>query len=93
MNSRRRLTGVVTSDKMMKTVIVEVTSKFRHPLYKKVVHNKKHYKAHDELGCSIGDRVEIVESRPLSREKRWVVQSIIRRTEAPADAGKIVEGE
>jgi len=48
MNSRRRLTGVVTSDKMMKTVIVEVTSTFRHPLYKKVVHSKKRYKAHDE---------------------------------------------
>jgi len=93
MNSRRRLTGVVTSDKMMKTVIVEVTSTFRHPLYLKVVHSKKRYKAHDELGCSIGDKVEIVESRPLSKEKRWVVQSIIRRTGEPADAGKIVEGE
>jgi len=93
MNSRRRLTGVVTSDKMMKTVIVEVTSTFRHPLYKKVVHNKKRYKAHDELGCNVGDKVSIVESRPLSREKRWVVQSIIRRTGEPADAGKIVEGE
>jgi small subunit ribosomal protein S17 len=93
MNSRRRLTGVVTSDKMMKTVIVEVTSTFRHPLYKKVVHNKKRYKAHDELGCSVGDKVEIVESRPLSKEKRWVVQSIIRRTGEPANAGKIVEGE
>ncbi|MDX9849057.1 MAG: 30S ribosomal protein S17 [Anaerolineaceae bacterium] len=93
MNSRRRLTGVVTSDKMMKTVIVEVTSTFRHPLYKKVVHNQRRFKAHDELGCSVGDKVEIVESRPLSKEKRWVVQSIIRRTGEPADAGKIVEGE
>ena len=93
MNSRRRLTGVVTSDKMMKTVIVEVTSTFRHPLYKKVVHNKKRYKAHDELGCHLGDKVEIVESRPLSSEKRWVVQSIVRRSGEPADAGKIVEGE
>ena len=93
MNSRRRLTGVVTSDKMMKTVIVEVTSTFRHPLYKKVVHNKKRYQAHDELGCHLGDKVEIVESRPLSREKRWVVQSIVRRSGEPADAGKIVEGE
>jgi small subunit ribosomal protein S17 len=58
-----------------------------------VVHNKKRYKAHDELGCSVGDKVEIVESRPLSKEKRWVVQSIIRRTGEPANAGKIVEGE
>ncbi len=93
MNSRRRLTGVVTSDKMMKTVIVEVTSTFRHPLYQKVVHNKKRYKAHDELGCSLGDKVEIVESRPLSREVRWVVQSIVRRSGEPANTGKIVEGE
>ena len=93
MNSRRRLTGVVTSDKMMKTVIVEVINTFRHPLYKKVVHNKKRFKAHDELGCSLGDKVQIVESRPLSKEKRWVVQSIIRRTGEPANAGEIVEGE
>jgi len=53
-NGRRRLTGVVTSDKMMKTVVVEVTRTFRHPLYKKVVHLRKTYKAHDELGCKVG---------------------------------------
>lgn len=92
-NGRRRLTGVVTSDKMMKTVVVEVTRTFRHPLYKKVVHLRKTYKAHDELGCKVGDKVMIVESRPLSREKRWVVQSIVRRTGEPALSDEKVKGE
>lgn len=91
-NSRRRLNGVVTSDKMMKTVVVEVTRTFRHPLYKKVVHLRKRYKAHDEMNCHVGDKVEIVESRPLSREKRWVVQSIVRRTGEPANSGETAEG-
>lgn len=79
MNGRRRVTGVVTSDKMMKTVVVEVTSTYRHPLYKKVVHKTSHFKAHNELDAKTGDEVVIVESRPLSREKRWVVESIVRR--------------
>ncbi len=84
MNERRRMTGVVTSNKMTKTVVVEITRTYRHPLYKKVVHLSKRVKAHDELGCQIGDKVQIVESRPLSADKRWVVESIVvseRRTE------------
>jgi len=76
---RKRLTGFVTSNKMMKTVVVEVGRTYRHPVYKKVVHANKRYKAHDELGCEVGDKVTIIESKPLSREKRWVVQSIDRR--------------
>jgi small subunit ribosomal protein S17 len=83
MNKRRRLTGVVTSNKMMKTVVVEITRTYRHPLYKKVVHTSKRVKAHDELGCQVGDEVVIVESRPLSREKRWVVESILKREGKP----------
>ncbi|TLN08450.1 30S ribosomal protein S17 [bacterium] len=79
MNNRRRLTGVVTSNKMMKTVVVEITRTYRHPLYGKVVHTHNRVKAHDELGCQIGDEVQIVESRPLSRDKRWVVETIIKR--------------
>lgn len=79
MNGRRRLTGVVTSDKMMKTVVVEITRTYKHPLYKKVVHASNRFKAHDELGAKAGDVVVIVESRPLSRDKRWVVESIERR--------------
>ena len=73
MNNRRRMIGVVTSNKMTKTVVVEITRKFRHPLYKKVVHSSERVKAHDEIGCQIGDEVQIVEPRPLSREKRWAV--------------------
>jgi small subunit ribosomal protein S17 len=91
--SRRRLSGVVTSDKMMKTVVVEVTRTFRHPLYKKVVHLRKRYKAHDELECHTGDKVVLVESRPLSREKRWVVESITRRSGEPVGSTEQVQGE
>jgi small subunit ribosomal protein S17 len=87
MNDRRRITGVVTSNKMTKTVVVEITRKFRHPLYKKVVHSSKRVKAHDELGCQIGDKVQIVESRPLSRDKRWVVESVLKREKRTADQG------
>jgi small subunit ribosomal protein S17 len=78
MNSRRRITGVVTSDKMDKTVVVQITRTYRHRLYKKVVHIRKSVMAHDELGSQIGDVVRIVESRPLSRHKKWVVEEIIR---------------
>jgi small subunit ribosomal protein S17 len=79
MNERRRLIGVVTSNKMMKTVVVEITRTYRHPLYGKVVHLNKRVKAHDLLGAEIGDTVQIVESAPISREKRWVVESIVKR--------------
>jgi small subunit ribosomal protein S17 len=79
MNKRRRLVGVVTSNKMDKTVNVQITRTYRHLLYKKVVQSKRKVKAHDELGCEVGDRVKIVESRPISRRKRWVVEEILRR--------------
>ena len=79
MNERRRLMGTVTSDKMDKTVVVEIRRTYRHPLVGKVVHDFIRVKAHDENNeCKIGDKVMIVESRPLSADKRWVVQSIIR---------------
>jgi small subunit ribosomal protein S17 len=87
MNNRRRITGVVTSNKMTKTVVVEITRVFRHPLYRKVVHSSKRVKAHDEIGCQIGDKVQIVESRPLSRDKRWVVESIVKHEIRTADTG------
>ena len=87
MNNRRRIVGKVTSNKMTKTVVVEIVRKFRHPLYKKVVYTSKRVKAHDEIGCQIGDSVQIVESRPLSRDKRWVVESVIKRELRTADAG------
>lgn len=94
MNKRRRLNGFVTSDKMTKTVVVEVTRKYRHPLYKKVVQKKKRVYAHDELGSKIGDEVRIVESQPISRRKRWVVEEIIKKSEdllAPRMEDEIVD--
>src|SRR5574339_1026807 len=87
MNQRRRMTGVVTSNKMTKTVVVEITRVFRHPLYRKVVHSSKRVKAHDEIGCQVGDEVQIVESRPLSRDKRWVVENVVKREIRTADTG------
>ena len=82
---RKILVGHVTSDKMDKTVIVEITRTYRHRLYKKVVSSRKHIMAHDELGCRLGDHVRIVESRPISRHKRWVVEEIIRRDVAASE--------
>lgn len=79
MNTRRRMTGFVTSNKMTKTVVVEITRTYQHPLYRKVVHSSKRVKAHDEFDCQVGDEVAIVESRPLSRDKSWIVESVVRR--------------
>ena len=87
MNERRRITGVVTSNKMTKTVVVEITRKYRHPLYKKVVFSSMRVKAHDEQNCQIGDEVRIVSSRPLSKDKRWVVESVLKRETRTADQG------
>lgn len=78
MNNRQRITGVVTSNKMQKTVVVEIRRTYRHRLYKKVVETRRRLMAHDELGCQIGDTVQIVESQPLSARKRWVVEKILR---------------
>ncbi|MCA9979265.1 MAG: 30S ribosomal protein S17 [Anaerolineales bacterium] len=77
---RKHLTGTVVSDKMDKTIVVEVMTTKRHPLYGKVIQMAKKYKAHDENNeCRIGDRVQIIESRPISRQKRWAVVSIVER--------------
>ena len=77
---RRRLIGRVASDKMQKTVVVEVVRFKRDPVYKKYVRVRKRYKAHDEKNeFKTGDRVEIEEHRPLSREKRWKVVKLIER--------------
>ncbi len=80
MSNRRRLTGVVTSNKMEKTVSVKITRRFRHRLYKKVIERHTNLKAHDDLGCEIGDQVMIVESKPISKTKRWAVEEIIRKS-------------
>ena len=77
---RRKLIGRIRSDKMDKTVVVEVVRFKREGIYKKYVRVRKRYKAHDEKNeFKTGDRVEIVESRPLSREKRWAVARLIER--------------
>ena len=84
--SRRKIReGLVVSDKMDKTVVVAVETKKVHPLYKKAVKVTKKYKAHDENNdCKIGDTVKIIETRPLSREKRWRVIEIISKGEVAA---------
>ena len=89
MNKRRRIIGVVTSNKMTKTVVVEISRKFRHPLYGKVVHLSKRVMAHDEQDCQIGDQVQIVESRPISKNKRWVVEKIIKHEIRTEDTGVV----
>lgn len=94
MNNRRRLTGVVKSNKMTKTVIVEVSRTYKHPLYHKVVRSTKAYKAHDELGCNVGDKVVIVESAPISATVRWVVAEIVKveiRQEGVESATEAIE--
>jgi small subunit ribosomal protein S17 len=81
MNNRRRLVGTVISNKMQKTAIVEVVRVFRHPLYMKVIRSAKTFMAHDEIGVNPGDKVKMVESKPISRTKRWVIEEIIRAEE------------
>lgn len=72
--------GVVVSDKMAKTIVVAVTRQVRHPKYGKFIRRTKKYYAHDEQGtCSVGDVVRIVETRPLSRLKRWRLQEVVRK--------------
>jgi small subunit ribosomal protein S17 len=79
---KKHLTGRVVSDKMDKTIVVRVERLYRHRLYKKVVKAAKKYKAHDEgNACRVGDLVRIVESRPLSRTKRWALEEILERAE------------
>jgi len=88
MNERRRLTGVVKSNKMMKTVVVEVMRTYRHPLYRKVVHSHMRVKAHDTLNCESGDLVQIVETRPISKDKCWVVETILKRENELVESGE-----
>ncbi len=79
-NLRKTTVGTVVSDKMDKTVVVAVMDKVKHPLYKKIVNRTVKLKAHDESNaCHIGDRVELMETRPLSKDKRWRVVEIIQK--------------
>lgn len=73
--------GVVTSDKMTKTVVVNVDRLVKHPIYRKYVRKRKKFMAHDEIGAKIGDKVRIMETRPMSARKRWRVVEIIQKAE------------
>ncbi|HMP89413.1 MAG TPA: 30S ribosomal protein S17 [Kiritimatiellia bacterium] len=78
---RKVRTGLVTSDKMDKTIVVAVTDRFRHPVYGKTVTRVKKFHAHDEENkAHIGDKVKIVETRPISRQKRWRLQEIVHKS-------------
>ena len=79
---RKRLVGRVVSNKMDKTVVVKVERLQRHRLYRKVMKKSKKFKAHDAYNsCQVGDMVRMVESRPLSKEKRWIVEEIVERAD------------
>ncbi len=79
-NMRRTRVGVIVSDKMDKTVVVAVEQAERHPLYGKTMRKSVTFKAHDELNeCSVGDRVRIMQTRPISKQKRWRVMEIIEK--------------
>ena len=79
-NLRKTRVGKVVSDKMDKTVVVAIIDNVKHPLYKKIIKRTVKLKAHDEKNeCRIGDRVQVMETRPLSKDKRWRVTNIIER--------------
>ena len=79
-NLRKTRTGIVVSDKMDKTIVVAIEDNVRHPLYKKIIKRTVRLKAHDEANeCRIGDKVEVMETRPLSKDKRWRVSQIIEK--------------
>jgi small subunit ribosomal protein S17 len=79
-NSRKALIGKVVSDKMMKTRVVEVSSHYKHPKYEKLLKRHVRFKAHDEKNeAAKGDMVEIMETRPLSKDKRWSISKIVSK--------------
>ena len=85
LKKRKVREGLVVSDKMDKTVVVAVETRKVHPLYKKAIRVTKRYKAHNiNNACKVGDKVKIVETRPLSREKRWQVTEVISKGEVAA---------
>jgi small subunit ribosomal protein S17 len=92
-NDRKERIGVVVSDRMQKTRVVQVETRGRHPLYKKTMRRVKTYKAHDEANEShSGDRVLIAETRPLSKEKRWRIVRVLERARLEAGLRSVVEG-
>ena len=79
-NLRKTRVGIVTSDKMDKTVVVTIKDRVKHPLYNKIVDKSVKYKAHDENNeCGVGDKVQIMECRPMSKDKNWRVVEVIEK--------------
>ncbi len=89
--NRKKMVGLVVKDKMDKTVVVEVEKRYKHGMYQKYLSTKTRCKAHDEQNAAkVGDQVLIVEARPLSKEKRWVVKEIIKK-EMAVPALEVIE--
>lgn len=87
LHRRKIAVGTVVSDKMQKTIVVQIDRRVRHTLYKKYVTKTRRFKAHDEMNeAKMGDLVEIVESRPLSRDKRWALRKVVRKAIQTAEA-------
>lgn len=79
-NLRKSRVGIVVSDKMDKTIVVAIEQRVKHPLYKKIIKRTKKLKAHDELNeCGVGDKVLVIETRPLSKDKCWRLEKIIEK--------------
>ena len=93
-HKKKTLLGEVVSDRMQKTITVRVERRVRHPIYERVIKLSKKYHAHDERNqCRVGDVVRIVETRPLSRTKRWRLQEIVRRRAEAAPKSDAVSEE
>ena len=93
MNNRRRMLGVVVSNKMTKSVVVKISHSYRHTLYQKVIHTSRAIMAHDDIGCEVGDQVQLVESRPISKRISWVVEKIVKKEEKTVTVDASVEIE
>lgn len=90
--NKKKFIGVVVKDKMEKTVVVETERSYKHPIYQKHVRTKKRYNAHDnENKCRIGDKVLIVETRPVSKGKKWLVKDIIKKEELALVPEELIE--
>jgi small subunit ribosomal protein S17 len=90
---RREMVGIVTSDKMTRTVIVAVDRLVRHPKYNRVIRRRSTFMAHDELGVHVGDKVRIVETRPLSARKRWRVVGVVQTGARPTEVGELTSAD
>lgn len=92
--NKKKMTGIVVKDKMDKTIVVEVEKFLQHPKYHKYIKRKKRYKVHDEKNiCKLGDEVSIIESRPISKDKRWLIKEIIKKEEPFLAQKEVVDND